>query len=271
MLEAARDDVDARRIDTAVSQDIREPRDVFLYAVKGSGEQVPQIVREHLAGVDAGFLAEALHLPPDIRSVHQLACLGNENRSLFNVPLSRILQKLSLQLLHDKNPARLALAGDDRLAALRCLHGDKPELAHADPCAANGLQEHLQPLIAFLLRSTDEPEIFLSGEFLLLRAVDLSLCLDGPDLAVGPSQIREQAAQRSKHGINSSDRIASRDQFLLVRNQSLSGYALILDIVPEGADVAKILLDRRPALFFPQKVRFKSPHLLLRDNSLFHI
>ena len=79
MLEAARDDVDARRIDTAVSQDIREPRDVFLYAVKGSREQVPQIVREHLFGVDVRILAQLLHIPPYIGTTDRLSVFRDEN------------------------------------------------------------------------------------------------------------------------------------------------------------------------------------------------
>ena len=81
MLVSCGDDINPRGVDTAVTENVRELCDVLLQPVKGAGEQVAQIVRKHLVGVDVRVFAERLHLPPDIRSADRSTAAGDKDRT----------------------------------------------------------------------------------------------------------------------------------------------------------------------------------------------
>lgn len=53
VFRAGGDDIDAGRIDAAVTEDIRQLGNVFFDTVKYTGEQVAQIVGKHLLRVNA--------------------------------------------------------------------------------------------------------------------------------------------------------------------------------------------------------------------------
>ena len=57
VLRAALNEIDARRLDGAVAEHIRELHNVAVSAIVGCGEQVPQIVWKHLRRRDARLLA----------------------------------------------------------------------------------------------------------------------------------------------------------------------------------------------------------------------
>ena len=57
VLRAALDEIDARRLDGAVAEHIRELHNVTINAVVRRREQMPQIVRKHLRRRDASLLA----------------------------------------------------------------------------------------------------------------------------------------------------------------------------------------------------------------------
>ena len=48
VLRAALNEIDARRLDGAVAEHIRELHNVVVHAIIGRGKQMPQIVRKHL-------------------------------------------------------------------------------------------------------------------------------------------------------------------------------------------------------------------------------
>ena len=50
-------DIDSGGVDAAVSQNIRQLRNVLLDAIKGSGKELAQIVGKNLGRIDAGYLA----------------------------------------------------------------------------------------------------------------------------------------------------------------------------------------------------------------------
>ena len=81
MLVAGGDDINARGVDTAVAEDVRELCDVLLQPVKRASEQMAQIMRKHLVGVDVRVLTQRLHLPPDIRTADRLAAAGDKDRT----------------------------------------------------------------------------------------------------------------------------------------------------------------------------------------------
>ena len=75
------DDVETGRFNAAVPEDVGQLCDVLVDSVKHPGEQMPQIVREHLLGIDIGGTTQSFHLPPDIGAIHGLAGSGDKHRA----------------------------------------------------------------------------------------------------------------------------------------------------------------------------------------------
>ena len=76
--------INARCIDTRMSENIGEAYNVLLQAVKGTGEQMPQVVWKDLFLRYARRFAKLLHVTPNIRSVKRIAVLRHENGSAFS-------------------------------------------------------------------------------------------------------------------------------------------------------------------------------------------
>ena len=108
MFCAGRDDVDPCRIDTAVPENICEFGDILFNTVEDAGEQMPQIVREYLFGIDLCFKAEVFHFSPDIRAAQRLACASDENRARRYLLLGYIPKQFLLQIADDEDTSRLA-------------------------------------------------------------------------------------------------------------------------------------------------------------------
>ena len=134
MLRAGADDIDPRRIDTAVTENVCELGDVLLNTVKHTGEQVAQVVWKHLIRIDVRFLAQRFHIPPDIRPADRLATARDEDTARFDPLLRCVAEQFLLQVAHDKHRARFALAGNRRFAALCSFHGDELQFANAYRC-----------------------------------------------------------------------------------------------------------------------------------------
>ena len=74
-------DVDARRVDAAVTENICQFCNILLHTIESPGKELPQIVGKHLAGFYSGCLAEGFHLRPNIAPVQRLPVPGNKDRS----------------------------------------------------------------------------------------------------------------------------------------------------------------------------------------------
>lgn len=81
VLDAGADDIDPRRVDTAVTENVSEFRDVFLDPVEDTSKQVAQIMRKHLVRIDVRFFAQCLHIPPDVRPTDRLCGARDEETS----------------------------------------------------------------------------------------------------------------------------------------------------------------------------------------------
>ena len=57
VLRAALNEIDARRLDGAVAEHIRELHNIVIHTIVRCSKQVAQIVRKHLRGRDARLLA----------------------------------------------------------------------------------------------------------------------------------------------------------------------------------------------------------------------
>ena len=63
MLQTRRDDVEPGGVDAGMAQNVRQLRDVLLHIVEHPREEVPQVMREHLARFHPGFPALRLQPP----------------------------------------------------------------------------------------------------------------------------------------------------------------------------------------------------------------
>lgn len=76
-----------------MTENIRQLSNILLNAVKLTGEQVAEIMRKDLLRVDARFLAQCFHLPPDIRAAYRLAGTSRENFTEFDLLLRRVAEQ----------------------------------------------------------------------------------------------------------------------------------------------------------------------------------
>ena len=66
MLESCGGDINPCGVDTGMPENIGQLGDILFDAVKGSGEQMAQVMGEDLLRRDLCLLAKCFHLPPDI-------------------------------------------------------------------------------------------------------------------------------------------------------------------------------------------------------------
>ena len=72
------DKIDAGRLYAAVSEDIGKLDDVMADHIEPAREQMPQIVREHLAALDPSRAAQRFHRSPYLPPVHPTSAFGEE-------------------------------------------------------------------------------------------------------------------------------------------------------------------------------------------------
>lgn len=93
VLVSGGDNIDARGVNAAVTEDVRQLGDVLFQPVKCAGEEMPQIVRKYFVGIDVGVLAHGFHLTPDIRAADRLAGARNEDQTSCDALFFCVLQQ----------------------------------------------------------------------------------------------------------------------------------------------------------------------------------
>ena len=78
MLRTGRDQVDAGSFDAAVAQHVGQLWYIPADPVKRPGEQMPEIVREHLGGRYSGLFTEGFHLHPNLLPGHSFSVSGRK-------------------------------------------------------------------------------------------------------------------------------------------------------------------------------------------------
>ena len=79
------------------------------------GEEVAQIVGEHLGRLHPGFTAQLFHDVVDVGTVEGLARPGDKHAALFDAALPGVNPQLFAQLQRQDDPAGLALVAHHRL------------------------------------------------------------------------------------------------------------------------------------------------------------
>ena len=126
MLGTGGDQIDAGGLDGAVAQHVGQPGHVPAHPVKGAGEQVAQVVGEHLAGLHPRPAAQELHLRPDLLSGQTAPASGEKDLAGGDLFLSGVLQKPAAQLPREQDGAHLPLQADLRPPPAGGLHRQIP-------------------------------------------------------------------------------------------------------------------------------------------------
>ena len=146
MLRSGGDQIDAGGLDAAVTQDICQLRHIPADPVKGSGKQVPQVVREHLAGLYLRPDTQGFHLRPDLLSGHTSAASGEKDLTGGDFLPRCIPHQLPAELSRQQNGADLALHPNFCFALLNCFDCEIPHFTDPDAGGADGFQQKSQAL-----------------------------------------------------------------------------------------------------------------------------
>ena len=248
VFRAGGNDVDACRVDAAVTEDVGELGDVLFHVVEHAGKQMPQVVRKNLFGVDTCRLAQCFHFAPDGRPADGFSRAGHKDHPAFDFLLRCIAKQFLFQLLHEKDRPRLSFTAHGRLAAFCRLDGDIPQLAHAHARPADRLQNEVQPFIVPMLGGAAQARIFRFCQFLFFVTIDPLLQLQRSHPQIVPPQKDKEAVDSRQYGVDAARRIDSL-QFLLIGDH---GHFRDRAAVGKGGKrrrVADIFFDRCRAPF----------------------
>ena len=153
--------VDACGVDAGVAENVRQPGQVTLYGVIRSGEQVAEIVGEHLGRLHSSAFAQAFHIPPDVGAVKGPPRPRHEHRPAdvlrpggdFLCP--EIVPEQAAQLGGQEHGAPLAFVDDFRSASDHGPNRDELQLRHPDAGGANGLDDEGEALVFLSLCGAD--------------------------------------------------------------------------------------------------------------------
>ena len=81
MLCRTGDEVDARRFDARVAENVRQLDDVLVGAVKRRRKQVAQVVRKTFSASTPARSQSFFHLRPDLITGHCIAAFGAKDRA----------------------------------------------------------------------------------------------------------------------------------------------------------------------------------------------
>ena len=136
---AGGNDIYAGGVYIGVSKNIGKLGDILFQAVKGTGEQMAQVVREYLAWTDLCLFAQCLHISPYIYSAHGLASPCEKDGPRDYILLLCVTEQLFLQVADYKYAAVLALTAYRSFSLVNCLDGYILQFADADARPADGL------------------------------------------------------------------------------------------------------------------------------------
>lgn len=240
-------DVDARGVDAAVTQNVRQLGDVLFQIVKRPGEEFPQIVWEYLARIYFCPFAQPLHGGPDVAAIQRFAVSGAENDASGDAYGPCVAQQELLQLAGKQYLPALIFAGHADLSPPHRFHREVIQLRDTDAGRADGL--HQKPKAPVSLRRPQEPEVFRPAQFPLRTLVDLPLHPAQPHPTVRQAAEGKEAVHRRQHGVHRSQGVSLIQKLLLIGDDSVLGNILTAQITGKAPDVPEILFNGDPAFF----------------------
>lgn len=208
VFSAAGDDIDARGVDIAVSQNVGKPGEILIDRVKEPREQMAQIMGKDFFGGYLRLLTKCFHFPPDIGAVNGFSALGTKDDTAFDVMQSCVAKELFSELGYDHDAPCLALAGYGSDACPRGFHRDGGQFTYADTRSADRFEKQCEALIVLALRRSDKAFIFVFAQLLFGGAKELFLHLELSHTKVIALQKSEKEIPGGKDGVGTGDGIA---------------------------------------------------------------
>ena len=144
MFPVALHDIDSRRVDARMPQQIGQLRDIPVEAVEGSGKQMPEIVGKDFFCLHSRGAAQAFHLRPDIGTVHGISVFRHEDRSRGDTRLPAVSAQRPAELFRQKDDPLFSLAVHLRPARFQGLHRDEAQFGDADAGGADRLKNEVK-------------------------------------------------------------------------------------------------------------------------------
>ena len=188
MLCRTGDEVDARRFDARVAEDVRKLDDVFVGAVKRRREQVAQIVRKDLPCIHTRAGSQLSHFRPNLISRHGLAAFGAKDRAGSGFLPRGKFEQLAAKLGRQQNGTDFTFQSNFGLAVFGGLNRDLLHLADANTGGADGLHQDRKAPVARSLCRGDETFILCSRQLLLAVPEQAALDLEKPCAAIRQPQ-----------------------------------------------------------------------------------
>lgn len=243
LLRPADHQVDAGGVDAGMTQHIRKAHDVPAGAVKCRGEQVPQIMREHLGRFHPRRLAQPLKFVPYLPTRDRPSAFGEKDLTGGGFLLFGVLHQLVAQLGGQQDRADLALEGDGGPSCPRRLHGDIPQLGHADAGGAQGLHDEGEAFLPAFPRGGEQAVVLLLRQLLGAVPEDLPLDLQKFHLDV-PRHKAAEAVHRRQHRIDRARRIAAVAQVVFPSRGGLLRYDAPVQPAGKRRQITAIFRDR---------------------------
>ena len=266
MLRFRCEQIDACGLDRAVTEHIGELGDVLGGAVVYPCEQMPEVVRKHLAAVNVCLLANCFHFAPDLFSGNAVTAFGDEKFTGSDFVFLGVFQQLLAELARQQDRADLALQMHPCGAVPDSIDRDIFQFRYADTRCAYRLHDQRNPYLARLLCRVDQPQIFVLAQIFLIRVKQPFLDFEILHPAVDPGK----AAVRVNRGDLGIDR--HRQQPLLCQQIRLpSRNALLRDLRAVQVNhqlphVTQVLLDRPALPLLRHQPLPESIHRLFRNN-----
>ncbi len=260
LLTAAAGGVDAGGVDAAVAEDVREAHHVLIPFIIGNGKQMPQIVREHLFGLDLRGQGQFFEHPPDIAAVNRAAGTGDEDLARVDALFFAVRKQLVAERTRQQDLAGLALHTDLRLPPARRLYGNAPQLGDTNTGGGNRLHQQGQTFIALLASGFHQTLIFPGRKLLFRAAEGLALDLQKPKLPFIAAHIFKVLVHRRQKGIDADIRIALLDEMLFERDKGGFVGDLLAGKTAKLFEITPILLDGAGAALLQGKIAGKFSH-----------
>ena len=178
MLAAAGGYVYARRLYAAVAEQVRKFGEVAFERIEYFGEEVAEIVREHLARRDSGLPAYLLHLRPYAVAAQRLPVSVAEYRAVRRFLRGGVAQELFYERGGEEYAAAFAFEPQLGASSTRGLHRDEGELGYADTGRAYGLHREAKAFVPFTPRRLDELHILSAPQLAAFIAEGGALALE---------------------------------------------------------------------------------------------
>ena len=101
MSRSALHDINPRGIYAGMTEEVGQPRYIFLNPIEGNGEQAAKVMQEHFPSVHMSRRAQSLKLLSDVGTVQGLSVSGHKHRTGLDVSLFAIDQQYLPQLLRN--------------------------------------------------------------------------------------------------------------------------------------------------------------------------